>query len=46
MKVIQTIDYLIDECGGPVVGRLVVEENGMNVGDRGRIALCESLKVR
>jgi hypothetical protein len=30
-----------------MVDRLVVEENGMTVtGDRGRIALCESLKVR
>lgn len=47
MKVGQTIDCLIDEYGGPMVDMLVAGVDGMTVaGDRGRIALCESLKVR
>jgi hypothetical protein len=47
MKVGRTIDCLIDGCGGPMVDKLVVEENGMTVtGGHGRIGLCESLKVR
>lgn len=47
MKVGQTIDCLIDECGGPTVDMLVAGVDGMTLADdRERIALCESLKVR